>query len=408
MKYDLVVIGSGMSGLMAAAKAVQTGKSALIVTKGQGALSLTSGCVDFWGYRLDAPKAVAPDPGREIKELARRRPEHPYAKVEPILSESVDFFLAIMREARYEFTGGLGANQRVLTSLGTRHIAALAPRSMVLTEPEKARRVVAVGFKNYGDFFPAMFLDNSARFFPRAERETVMIDLGINMAARSGYLSLLLEQEAVQAKIARTLRGREGDVYVFPAVLGSKPDSAVWRNISAALAAQVIEVPGLPPSIPGSRLYNALKMYLRRRGTEIRSNMEIIGADLEAGRVRALRARDSSGAASRIEAGGVVLATGSFFGGGLEAGKERLREPIFDLPVYCPEWPAEQSFLSPAGQPFLAAGLEVDGDLRPCAEIANLYAAGNVLAHADYAAEKSGLGLAVATGYKAGGAAAAA
>jgi glycerol-3-phosphate dehydrogenase subunit B len=90
-------------------------------------------------------------------------------------------------------------------------------------------------------------------------------------------------------------------------------------------------------------------------------------------------------------------------GGGLVAKKQSLVEPIFQLPVVNPVNQGEQArFLSPAGQVFLQAGLEVDGQLRPPDGFANLYAVGSLLAHSNYAAEKSGLGIALATGYKAG------
>jgi glycerol-3-phosphate dehydrogenase subunit B len=69
MKYDVVIIGSGMSGLVAAARAVTRGKSTIIITKGQGMLPLTTGCIDFWGYQLDNPKIPALNPYQEIQKL---------------------------------------------------------------------------------------------------------------------------------------------------------------------------------------------------------------------------------------------------------------------------------------------------------------------------------------------------
>jgi glycerol-3-phosphate dehydrogenase subunit B len=411
MKYDLTVIGAGMSGLIAAAKAVERHQSTLIVTKGQGVLPLTSGCVDFWGYRLDNPGEVAPHPLAEITLLAQREPEHPYAKVLDVLVESVDFFRAIMREARYDFVGDLAENLTVLTALGTGHVTALAPRSMVVTAPSDLEHVVAVGFKHYPDYFPQMFLDNSAPYFPRAQKDIALLDLGGGEVLRSGYLSAQLEKEAVLSQVVAALRdldctrGKAGDrvLYVFPAVLGQRPDSDVWQKLTTALGSQVIEVPGLPPSVPGSRLDKALTLYLRRRGVAIAYNTEVVDFAAASGRLTSLLLRDAAGSERRVETGRVILATGSFLSGGLTAGKDDFREPIFNLPVTPPPATAEgNSFLSPAGQAFLTTSVAVDTQLQPLSPYGNLFAVGSILAGTNYAAEKSGLGLALATGYNAG------
>jgi len=59
MKYDVVIIGAGMAGLVAAARTASRGKKTLLIAKGEGVLPLTSGCIDFWGYQLDNPRKKA-------------------------------------------------------------------------------------------------------------------------------------------------------------------------------------------------------------------------------------------------------------------------------------------------------------------------------------------------------------
>jgi glycerol-3-phosphate dehydrogenase subunit B len=418
MKYDVVVIGSGMSGLVAAAKAVSLRKTTLVITKGQGVLPLTTGCIDFWGFRLPNPAAVAANPFREIRELASAKPEHPYAKVLDTMAASVEFFQEIMQASHCLYQGSIQENQRVLTALGTERISALVPSSMVIRRPEKIETIIAVGFKNYPDFFPQMFLDNlkQTSLPPAAKKISLHLDLGIKATLRSGHLSTLLAREDVLREIIAQLRKElaangiglpasqeERLLVVFPAVLGREPAPAVWKRLTESLQAQVVEAPGLPPSIPGQRLHQALTTYGRRQGAEFCYNAAVTGFHAANGKVAALLVQDVSYATRTIEAGSVILATGSFMGGGLVAKKQSLVEPIFQLPVVNPVNQGEQArFLSPAGQVFLQAGLEVDGQLRPLDGFANLYAVGSLLAHSNYAAEKSGLGIALATGYKAG------
>jgi len=105
-----------------------------------------------------------------------------------------------------------------------------------------------------------------------------------------------------------------------------------------------------------------------------------------------------------------VLTTGKFVGGGLDAQPNRVFETLFDLPVQYPRnrkaWFNTQ-LLTAAGQPFNSFGVEVDEALQPVDPAGkivyrNLFAAGGILAHADSMAEKSGGGVAIATGYAAG------
>jgi len=417
MKYDVVVIGSGMSGLVAAAKAASRNKNTLVITKGQGALPLTSGCIDLLGYRLDDPRQMAANPYEEIGKLTAVKPKHPYAKTIEYLVESMDFLREVLESSGYVLSGTVCENRRVLTALGTERVSALLPPSMHISEPDKIKAIIAVGFKNYPDFFPQMFLDNLRKSsFPEADKIPLTMDLGIKEIIKTGYLSNLLEKETVLDRLIEELRtilaehgfaAEEslGDhlLIVFPAVLGRGPDHSVWNKLRRSLGVQVIEVPGLPPSVPGQRLYKAMMSYLRRLGAEVRFNSQVIGFTSENNRITSVTVRDSSDLAYSIRTGSVVLASGSFMGGGLVAKKESVIEPIFDLPVVIPgRTEGDSHFLSLDGQRFLWAGVETDENLRPLSDIENLYAAGSILAHTNYAAEKNGLGVAIATGYKAG------
>ena len=204
MKYDVVTIGAGMSGLIASAKALSRGKKTLLIAKGQGALPLTSGCIDFWGYKLDCLDQITVNPFTEIGQLIKQRPEHPYAKVYDILPECVGFLKEILGYSGYKLVGSLKENREVLTALGTVRPSSLIPASMAITGRDLIKKVVVVGFKGYGDFYPRMFLDNlESRIFPRAQKEIKIIDLGIKSNIKSSFLASYLSHEEVLAKIIR-------------------------------------------------------------------------------------------------------------------------------------------------------------------------------------------------------------
>ena len=86
-----------------------------------------------------------------------------------------------------------------------------------------------------------------------------------------------------------------------------------------------------------------------------------------------------------------ILASGGFFGGGLQAEAGRAREVVFDLPITVPAdsaaWSTEKLFFA-GSQPFARFGLQVDGKLRPVDAsgkllLENVYVAGKSLAGYD-------------------------
>ena len=100
-----------------------------------------------------------------------------------------------------------------------------------------------------------------------------------------------------------------------------------------------------------------------------------------------------------------ILATGRFIEGGLAATRDKIVEPIFDLPVSQPqsreEW-FEKSYFS--RHLIHQAGVLTDSRLRPVDErgnviLDNVWVAGSILAHHDSVAGKSREGVEIASGY---------
>ena len=65
----------------------------------------------------------------------------------------------------------------------------------------------------------------------------------------------------------------------------------------------------------------------------------------------------------------MILATGRFLSGGLDAHPTGVREPLLDLPVTQPASRADWyrvRYTDPRGHPINRAGIEVDEQGRPC------------------------------------------
>ena len=192
----------------------------------------------------------------------------------------------------------------------------------------------------------------------------------------------------------------------FPAILGDDEHAAVRAALEEKLGVDVFEVPMGPPSLPGLRLEDALFDALDDAGVSIETGNPVVDFDGE-DRVERVFV-EKNGARIPNSADQYVLATGGFVGKGIESDREGVSEPIFDCHVPHAEdrydWFETELFGDHA---FARYGVATDDDLRPLdaserPEFDNLRAAGSVLGGYDFAAEKSGSGVSIATGYAAG------
>ncbi len=408
---DVLVIGAGLSGLMAAAKAAEQGKKVLIAAKGMGALSLSSGCIDLWGYSLDDPHRVCADPLSEVVKLNDVNPGHPYVRVQDVIQESLNFFqeICVQNDNPY-FTNG-GANWVLPTALGTTRPTFLAPKSMALGSLSSLDRILVVGFKELKDFYPEVLAANlkrSGELKESCELATAVINVGAE-EQNPNTLAYRLEQAETMNRVISQLKPllKPGTTLLFPPVLGDRRDSQVTANLAKELGCQVYETTNIPPALPGQRLQNNLLLHLRLGGVEI-----INGCIVKSAKVSGKRCAWVTAAGLHREfticAQTYVLATGSFLGGGLEAGPESVRECIFDLPVKTAEGKrSNRGFLDIEGHPFSKFGVAVNECLQPVDSegqvlIENVLVTGANIAGSNYPVEKCGNGVAIATGYKAG------
>ncbi|MXR21337.1 FAD-binding protein, partial [Halobacterium bonnevillei] len=207
--------------------------------------------------------------------------------------------------------------------------------------------------------------------------------------------------------------------------------SGVRAALADELGAEVFEVPMGPPSLPGLRLEDALFDALDDAGASIETGNPVTDFDVDGsdsagsdtagsfGTESDATAASSGDSIERVyvekngakipnSADQYVLATGGLVGKGVESDRDGVSEPVFDCHVAHDadryEWFADDAF---GDHQFPRFGVATDDDLRPLdaagdPEFRNLRAAGAVLGGYDFAAEKSGSGVSIATGYAAG------
>jgi glycerol-3-phosphate dehydrogenase subunit B len=188
----------------------------------------------------------------------------------------------------------------------------------------------------------------------------------------------------------------------FPAVLGLRDPHGAWEDLEQRLGRKVFEIPTLPPSVPGMRVFEVLRSALRGARGRLVLGSEAVSADREGGRVSAVHAH-AAGRDIRYVARWFVLATGGFASGGLAVDSAWVTsESVFGLPLRGVPEVGEPRFLPQylADQPMARVGVAVDAELR--AEGAeNVLVAGAALPGAIPWREGSGEGIALSSGYSA-------
>ena len=418
MFYDIIVIGAGLAGLMAAEAAREKGARVLILARGMGSLPLTSGCIDGLGYFPSSSPAPVPSPLTALGQFGDFQPRHPYSKVgkERILS-ALDRFRDLTLSGAVPYAGRFDSNFLIPTALGTYHPTCLVPETMkngVLSLPG---RVLLLGFEGLKDFSAFLAAQNLNLLQARGQiapsfRAKTLANPGLGgKALNSLNLAEAFDEEAFRDRFARQVQPllKGGEKLGLPAVLGFRSSHRAWTDLQKKLGTEIFEIPLPPPSIPGIRLYNLMRARLQEKGVRTIIGLSVLKPMIEAGEMKGL-ALGESRKSPIYRASAYVLATGKFVGGGLDAQRNRVCETLFDLPVQYPqnrkEWFNPQ-LLTAAGQPFNSFGVEVNKDLQPVDPAGkvvyrNLFAAGGILAHADSMAEKSGGGVAISTGYVAG------
>jgi glycerol-3-phosphate dehydrogenase subunit B len=396
--YDTVVVGAGLAGLTAAVRLAEQGQRVAVVARGVGATHLAPATVDVLGYR--GGKRIA----RPAAALAKLPGDHPYSRVGAgAVAASVEWLKGLGG-----YVGSLEENMLLPTAVGVAKPSAVVPESFAAGDLRFRGRLAFVGFRGLKDFYPGYLAENVALTGAEARALELVRGPGPGADLNALWLAREFDRPAFRAWVVRELRGRlEPDERVgFPAVLGL--ETGAWRELQDALEQPVFEVPTLPPSVSGIRLFERLRGRLRAAGGRI-----VVGDRVARGEVagRRLESVLAEGAARPLafRAGSFVLATGGFASGGLELDSYgHVRETALDLPVAGVPGPGERRFLPGYfdDHPLARAGLAVDDRLRPVdAEgrpfAENLHAAGAILAGAAPWREQSGNGIALATGYAA-------
>jgi len=398
MHYDLIIIGMGLSGLMAAKTAAEADKKVLIVGKGMGSLSLFSNTIDALGQ---VPKTMRM--GEGLSQWIKDHPEHPYSKVGPErIEESFSSFLSLFTPP-YSFQAIGNTNSFLPTGAGTLRPTYLVPTTMIEATSFDEGRTLIVGFEGFKDFY-THYVANQLK----CRGIDFRLPNSLYQELTATALARLMEKQPFRENIGREIRKQlQGETRVgFPALLGMHDPVQVKEELEERIGAKVFEIPILPPSIPGKRIFDRFKEWLIQKGVTFLLGYPVSKAILTEKRCQAIELAHPPVITS-YSADRFILATGRFMGGGLKADAEKILEPVFNFSVHQP--PSREgwfgnSFFGDLPHPIHRAGVLTNASFQPVdgggdVILENVWVAGSVLAHHHCIEEKSREGIEIATGY---------
>jgi glycerol-3-phosphate dehydrogenase subunit B len=411
---DILIVGAGPAGLLAAWVAVSQGARVRVLAAGIGTTHLSPG----WIGVLEAD--TGPDLMGALPRWIADHPRHPYALAG---LDALQKGLACLKEAcvgaELNYVGNHRTNYRLPTALGAIVPAALAPESFVNGDARLPGEMLIAGPAGWRDFYPRLCADNLARQGVTARNAFFDLPDAGKFDSTSIGLARLFERADVRARVASQLKSKLASAtrVGFPAVLGLERHAEVWRDLQDRLGVPVFEIPTLPPSVPGIRLYGALKRALLRAGTRILLDMTATRGLIYGNRALGV-AVPAPARETVFRAGHVILATGGLYGGGIASNRHgELREAVLDLPLDIPDalidrdsgtargW-FDERFLTERGHPVHTIGVRANASLQPVSEagevlLENVRIAGRLLAGYNPVIEGSTEGVWLATAYRA-------
>jgi len=367
--HDVLIIGGGLAGLVAAARAADAGARV-------GVVSLSPGNLALWSGVVSRDAGPGPGPGLEAS---------PGKGVRGDETAALRFFCDFSRRAGLEFQprpdedSGPGRSPLVLLS------AAGHPRSCVLAPAIMTRGdlsgwsrgggrddgrsgLLVAGFTELTDY-PASLIAAAARRETGAR--TVYRSMSLGSAAGRGLaprLAYLFDDETwfrgfldtasrIFARDAASVRAM-----AFPPVLGHFRFRENVAALEERLGVRVFELSALPPSVPGWRFVRFWRHRLECDGrTRLYTGVRVTAAKIRNGHVLSV----SDGLRTH-RAGAFVLAAGGVAGGGLEVAPEAFFAAAGAVGGACgPTDPVFGLLTEGEGTRWLSWGIRTDAAGRP-------------------------------------------
>ncbi len=335
MKFDTVIIGGGLSGLVCGIRLQKAGKKCAIVSAGQSALHFSSGTFDLLGRLPDGTPVENPS-----ESLGSLSPEHPYSILgaETVLKYAGQA-KAFFADCGIKVEGDAEKNSWRITAAGERKPAwlTLGDFTPLASKDEKiGSKALIVNILGYLDFNTKFLADSFERHGTECRIAAIKLDemerLRKNPSEmRATNIARVMDRDGIWEKAAAKIKElvKEEDVVVLPAVFGLK-DGSVIEKLREAIGIKTVFAATMPPSVPGIRTQMTLRAEFEKAGGRFflgdTVTDSVYGEDGSIESVGTVNFGDI-----RLHADNFVLASGSFFSKGMIATPSKIYEPVFGI-----------------------------------------------------------------------------
>lgn len=395
MKFDTIIIGGGLSGLVTGITLSKKGQKCLIISSGQSALHFFSGSFEFYGKE-----------GNILEEIAKQDSDHPYAKIGvdkiKTLAEEVQPFF---KEMNISLKGTIEQNHYRVTPLGLLKPAWLTLDEYAMVEDPNQmpwKKVAIFNIEGFLDFHPSFVASGLAK----QGVESVITSISMPelerirknpTEMRATNIAKALTGETL-AHLAREINAasKEVEAILMPTVVGLY-DKETVEELKKQVDKPLYFIATLPPSVPGIRIQITLRKRFQELGGVYMLGDTVVKGEIVGDQLKSIQTTNHG--QMKFEADHFVLATGSFFSHGIVASSEKIYEPIFGLDVDATgtrsEW-YDRNIFKP--QPYMKFGVTTDSNFRVQKEgktLINTYAVGAVLSGFNPIKEGCGAGVSI-------------
>lgn len=407
MKYDTIIIGGGMSGLVAGIRLRKAGQKVAIVSVGQSALHFNSGSMALLGHE-NGKDVVNP-----LEAIERLHAKHPYKKlgIEKI-RKYVGEVAPLFAEAGITLKGSAERNHYRLTPIGMFKPAWLTFEGYAsVADPANTGwgKVLIVNLTGFIDFYPQFIELGLSRVGLECVSRTFIVP-GLDTLRKSATemratnIARVLKDEVIDdmaKQINSYIKETGADTVLIPAVLGLYDEEPI-RRLVGKVERPLHLVSTMPMSVGGMRAQMSLRKYFQKLGGTYLIGDKVTMGRFENDKLGGIRTQNLGD--MPLEADDFILATGSFFSHGIEANPGAIYEPTFGLDVEASqnrtEWCDMDIYKR---QNYMEYGVVNDEDFhvfRDGRRISNFRAVGAVLSGCNSMKEESGGGVSILTALK--------
>lgn len=408
MRFDTIIIGGGLAGLVCGLRLQEAGQKCAIVSAGQNAMHFFSG-----GFGLLAKLPDGTDVDTPLTAIPSLDATHPYAKIG---AEKIEKYAEetkrLFRTLGINVEGTAEQNRYVISASGTLKPAWLTIDDIasVSAKDEKiADNALIVNIDGFLDFNTSFIAESFEKRGTACKITAVTTDEIRNLRRnpsemRASNIARIMDNAAARTTLVNAVKAElakgKFDAVVLPAVFGLKNHETV-QAVREELGIKTLFIGTLPPSVPGIRSQMQMKRAFEAKGGTFLMGDEAVASEIKDEKVTAIKTTNLGDI--ELTADNFVLASGSYFGHGIIAEIDKVTEPVFGADVIFDNdrgnWYDKNFF---GKQNFIGFGVATDDKfnvIKNGESIRNLYAAGSVLGGFNPLHEGCGAGVAIMTAF---------